>query len=94
MAAKIIGTIRISPNPGDAGMKPHYEISFVPFAGRLNTKIVRVSTHEELVAFLMEMRLPEDEASRWAGRARGEGVVLITGVERTEAILKDNGLLA
>lgn len=94
MAAKVIGTIRIAPNAGDASTKPHYEISFVPFAGRLNTKIVRVNTHEDLVAFLIEMRLPEDEASRWAGRARGEGVVLITGVERTEAILKDNGLLA
>jgi hypothetical protein len=55
---------------------------------------VRVNTHEDLVAFLMEIRLPEDEASRWAGRARGEGSVLISGIERTEAQLKESGLLA
>jgi hypothetical protein len=94
MAAKLMGSIRITPNPGDGATKPHFEVVFVPYAGRLNTKTVRVNTHEELVAFLIDFRLPEDEASRWAGRARGEGVVLISGVERTESQLKDSGLLA
>jgi hypothetical protein len=95
MAAKVIGTIRITPNAGDGGaVKPHFEVVFVPYAGRMNTPTVRVNTHEDLVAFLMEIRIPEDEASRWAGRARGEGSVLISGVERTEAQLKESGLLA
>jgi len=94
MAAKIIGTIRISPNPGDGTTKPHFEVLFVPYAGKLNTKTVRVNTHEDLVAFLQEARFSEDDASRWAGRARGEGVVLISGIERTEAQLKESGLLA
>ena len=93
MAAKVIGTIRITPKAGDETTKPHFEVAFVPFAGRLNTKTVSVNTHEELVAFLMEIRLSEDDASRWAGRARGEGIVLITGIERTEAQLKESGLL-
>jgi hypothetical protein len=91
---KLIGTIRITPNPGDQNTRPHFEVLFVPYAGRLNTQVVRVSSHEELVAFLMEARISEDEASLWAGRARGEGSVLISGVERTEAQLKDCGLLA
>jgi hypothetical protein len=94
MAAKVTGTIRITPKAGDETTKPHFEVMFVPFAGRLNTKAVSVNTHEDLVAFLMEIRLSEDDASRWAGRARGEGVVLITGIERTEAQLKESGLLA
>jgi hypothetical protein len=95
MAAKVLGTIRITPNAGDgASVKPHFEVVFLPYAGRMNTQTVRVNTHEELVSFLMEIRIPEDEASRWAGRARGEGSVLISGVERTEAQLKDSGLLA
>jgi hypothetical protein len=42
----------------------------------------------------MEIKISEDEASRWAGRARGEGSVLISGIERTEAQLRDSGLLA
>jgi hypothetical protein len=66
---------------------------FVPFSGRVNTKPVRVNTHEELVAFLQEARISEDEASRWAGRARGEGTVIISGIERTESQLKDCGLV-
>jgi hypothetical protein len=94
MASKLIGTIRISTNPGDEATKPHYEITFVPFAGRLNTKAVRLTTHEELVEFLQEARISEDDANRWAGRARGEGVVIISGIERTESQLKDCGLLA
>jgi hypothetical protein len=94
MAAKLNGTIRITPKAGDGSTKPHFEVTFVPYAGRLNTKAVCVNTHEDLVAFLMEIRLPEDEASRWAGRARGEGVVIISGIERTESQLKESGLLA
>jgi hypothetical protein len=92
MASKLIGTIRIATNPGDETTKAHYEITFVPFSGRLNTKAVRVKTHDELVAFLQEARMSEDEASRWAGRARGEGTVIISGIERTESQLKDCGL--
>lgn len=91
---KLIGTIRITPNPGDQSTRPHFEVVFVPYAGRLNTQVVRVSNHEELVAFLIQARISEDEASLWAGRARGEGTVLISGIERTEAQLKESGLLA
>jgi hypothetical protein len=42
----------------------------------------------------MELKMSEDDASRWVGKTRGQGVVLIAGVERTEVQLKENGLLA
>ena len=92
--AKLIGTIRITPNPGNETTRPHFEVSFVPYAGHLDTKAVKVSSYEDLVAFLLEIRLSEDEASRWAGKARSEGTVLIAGIERSESQLKESGLLA
>jgi len=91
---KLIGTIRITPNPGSETARPHFEVVFVPYAGRLNTQIVRVTTHEDLVNFLMEIRISEDDATRWAGKARSQGVVLISGIERTETQLRECGLLA
>ena len=92
--AKLMGTIRITPNAGDEKTRPHFEIVFLPYAGRLSTQTVRVATLDELVAFLTDIKISEDEASRWAGKARGEGVVLISGIERTESQLRESGLLA
>ncbi len=89
---KLIGNIRITPNPGTETMGPHFEIVFIPYHGRVNAQTVRVSSHDDLVAFLIEIKFSEDDASRWAGRARGD-VVLIPSVERPEALLKENGLL-
>jgi hypothetical protein len=89
---KLIGNIRITPNPGTETLGPHFEVGFVPYVGKLNAPPVRVSSHDDLVAFLINIKLSEDEASRWAGRARGD-VVLIPSVERTEELLKENGLL-
>jgi hypothetical protein len=74
-------------------MGPHFEVVFVPYAGRINAQTVRITSHEDLVAFLIEIKISEDEASRWAGRARGS-VVLIPSVERSEELLKENGLLS
>ena len=90
---KLIGTIRITPNPGSDTERAYFEVMFVPYHGRLNTKPVKVTTHEELLTFLMEIRISEDEAARWAGIARSQGVVLISGVSRTEAQLRESGLL-
>ena len=67
---------------------------FCSLRGRLNTKPVRVNDLDELEALLMELKMGEDEARRWVGKARTQGVVLIAGVERTELQLKENGLLA
>lgn len=92
--AKLIGTIRIAPNPGSETMQPHFEVVFVPYAGKVNALTARVNSHEDLVTFLMELKIGEDDATRWAGKARSQGVVLISGVERTEAFLKECGLLA
>lgn len=89
---KLTGNIRITPNPGDANRGPHFEVVFVPYHGRINAQTVRLSTHDDLVAFLMEIKFPEDDATRWAGRARSS-VVLIPSVERTEQLLKENGLV-
>ena len=90
---KLIGTIRIQPDPGSETVKPNFAIDFLPYAGRLNTKTVHVTTYDELVQFLIDIRISEDEASRWAGKARAQGVILISGIERTEAQLRDSGLL-
>lgn len=91
---KLIGTIRITPNPGSDTERPHFEVAFLPYHGRLNTQVVKVATHEDLLSFLMDIRISEDEATRWAGKARSQGVVLISGIERTEAQLRESGLLA
>ena len=89
---KLTGTIRITPNPGSGKLGPHFEVVFVPYHGRVKAPTVRVGTHDELVRFLIGIKLSEDEASRWAGRARAD-VVLIPSIERTEAQLRDSGLL-
>ena len=89
---KLTGNIRITPNPGNEDRGPHFEIVFVPYHGRVNAQTVRVNNHDDLVGFLIEIKFSEDEASRWAGRARSS-VVLIPSVERTEELLKENGLL-
>ena len=91
---KLIGTIRIQPDPGSETVRPHFAIDFLPYSGRLNTQTVRANTYEDLVQFLIGIRLSEDEASRWAGKARAQGVVLISSIERTEEQLRDSGLLA
>jgi hypothetical protein len=91
---KLIGTIRITPQVGSETERPHFDVVFLPYHGRLNTQVVKVTTHDELVSFLMDIKLGEDEAARWAGKARSQGVVLISGVERTEAQLRESGLIA
>ena len=92
--AKVTGTIRINANPGSTATVGHFEVVFVPYAGRLNTTPVKVSDLDDLVTLLMNLKISEDEANRWAGKARTQGVVLISGVERTESQLQENGLLA
>jgi hypothetical protein len=89
---KLIGNIRITPNAGTETMGPHFEVVFVPYAGRINAQTVRITSHDDLVSFLTGIKISEDEASRWAGRAKGS-VVLIPSVERSEELLKENGLL-
>lgn len=89
-----MGTIRITPDPGSATSRAHFKVVFVPYHGRFNTPAVEVVTHDELVQFLMSIRLSEDEAARWAGKARSQGTVLISGIERTEAQLRECGLIA
>jgi hypothetical protein len=92
--AKLTGTIQIKTKGPSDSMGACYEVSFLAYHGRLNAQPVRVTTQEDLVQFLMGIRLSEDDASRWAGRARSEGVLLIPGVETTDSVLKDSGLLA
>ena len=87
------GTLRITANPGTKGAGAYFEVVFLPYAGRLNTIPVNVSNHDDLVALLMDLKIDEDEATRWAGKARAQGIVLISGVERTELLLREKGLL-
>jgi hypothetical protein len=91
---KLMGTIRITPSAGSDTSKPHFEVVFGPYHGRFNTPTVKVSTHDDLVQLLMDIKISEDEAARWAGKARSQGVVLISGIERTEAQFRESGLIA
>lgn len=92
--AKLTGTIRITTHAATESAGAHYEVVFVPYHGRVSGNTLRPRSLEELVRVLTEARLGEDEAMRWAGKARSEGVVLIAGVERSEAQLREVGLLA
>ncbi len=92
--AKLMGNLQIKVHPGSEGHRPHFEVTFVPYAGRLNTKPAKVENLDDLVFLLTELKLGEDEASKWAGRARAQGVVLIPSIERTDTLLKEMGLLA
>jgi len=89
---KLIGTVRITPQPGDGTTLPHFDVVFLPYSGKIETPTVEVSTYDELVEFLVSIKISEDEASRWAGRAKGS-VVLIPSVEQTEELLRDRGLV-
>ncbi len=91
--AKLMGNLQIKLNPGKEGERPYFEVVFVPYAGRLNTKPATASNQDDLVALLTELKLNEDEAQKWAGRARSQGVVLIPSFERTDTLLKEMGLL-
>lgn len=92
--AKLTGNLRITANPGSDGGRPYFEVMFVPYAGRLNTKAAKAESYDDLVALLTELKFGEDEATRWAGKARSQGVILIASFERSDTLLRDNGLLA
>ncbi len=92
--AKLIGNLRITAKPAAEGVKPHFEVLFMPYAGRLNTKPAQATTYDELVGFLQDLKFGEDEATRWAGKARSQGVIIIDSVERQDSLLREKGLLA
>lgn len=90
---KLSGTLKITVHPAVEGARAHYGVVFVPYVGRMNTPLVKVQTHEELGNFLVDLRLAEDDAMRWAGKARIEGIVLISPFEASDTQLKEAGLL-
>lgn len=92
--AKLIGNIRVTGVGEAEGATPHFEVVFIPYSGKLDAKTVSLDSYDDLVAFLIEIRLSEDDATRWAGRVRSGGVILIPNIERTDALLRENGLLA
>jgi hypothetical protein len=92
--AKLTGNLRITANPGSEGVRPYFEIVFIPYAGRLNTKPAKAASYDDLVTLLSDLKFSEDEATRWAGKARSQGVVLISSFERADSLLRDYGLLA
>ncbi len=91
---KLTGNLRVKTIPGNAGARPCYEVVFVPYAGRLATRPAIANNHDELVSLLMDLKFSEDDAMRWAGKVRSEGLVLIASVERTDSLLRERGLLA
>lgn len=91
--AKLVGNLRITAVPGSEGTRPHFEVVFVPYAGRLSTKPAKAANYDELLSFLMDLKFSEDESARWASKARAQGLILIDSVERTDALLREKGLL-
>jgi hypothetical protein len=91
---KVIGNLRITAKPAAEGIKAHFELMFIPYAGRLATLPAKANTYDDLVAFLQELKFGEDEATSWAGKARSQGIILIASFERQDALLKEKGLLA
>lgn len=89
---KLNGNIRITPIPGNETMGPHFEVVFIPYSGRINQRTVRVKSHDDLVAFLIAIKFSEDDAGRYAGRAKSQ-LILVPNIERTEELLKENGLM-
>ena len=91
---KVIGNLRITAKPAAEGIKAHFELMFIPYAGRLATLPAKANTYDDLVAFLQDLKVGEDEATSWAGKARSQGIILIASFERQDALLKEKGLLA
>jgi len=92
--AKLIGNLRITAIPASEGVKAHFEVVFLPYAGRHNTRPAKAHTYDELVALLSDLRFSEDDSTRWAGKARSQGVVIIDSFERADTLLREKGLLA
>ena len=90
---KLTGTLKITVDPEVNSGRAYFAVVFMPYVGRLDTRVVKTSTAEELANFLIDIRILEDDATRWAGKARAEGVVLISPFERTDVQLKEYGLL-
>lgn len=91
---KLIGNLRITAIPAKEGARAHFELVFLPYAGRLNTRPATANTYDDLVSLLQELKFSEDQATQWAGKARSQGIILIDSFERTDAVLRENGLLA
>jgi hypothetical protein len=92
--AKLIGNLRITAKPAAEGVKAHFEVVFLPYAGRLNTRPAMAHTYDDLVSLLQDLKFGEDEATRWAGKARSQGVIIIDSFERADTLLREKGLLA
>jgi hypothetical protein len=92
--AKVIGNLRITAKPAAEGVKAHFEVVFLPYAGRLNTRPAKANTYDELVSLLQDLKFGEDDATRFAGKARAQGVIIIDSFERVDSLLKEKGLLA
>lgn len=90
---KLMGNLKITAKPAGEGVKAHFEVVFVPYSGRLNTRPAAANTYDELVSLLMDLKFSEDDATRWAGKARSQGIILIDSFERPDSLLRERGLL-
>lgn len=90
---KLNGNLRIARSVEAEKSRPHFEVSFVPYLGRVKTQLVKLHSQDDVVEFLMKVKISEDESARWAGKAQSEGIVLIPNVQLTEDQLRENGLI-
>jgi hypothetical protein len=92
--AKLVGNLRITAVPASEGVRAHFEVMFLPYAGRLNTRPAKANTYDELVSLLSDLKFSEDDSTRWAGKVRAQGLVLIDSFERADSLLREKGLIA
>lgn len=90
---KLKGNVRIVYTAPTEKTKPVFEIRFVPYAGRLNAPARQIQDEPDLVDLLLLLGLTDDDASRWVGKVKVEGLVLIPEVQSTEQKLKEGGLV-
>ncbi|HEY3625778.1 MAG TPA: hypothetical protein VGL00_05830 [Terracidiphilus sp.] len=91
---KLIGNLLITAKPASEGTKAHFEVTFKPYAGRTNSRPAQAASYDDLVTLLQDLKFNEDEATRWAGKARSQGVIIIDSFERPDSLLREKGLLA
>jgi hypothetical protein len=90
---KLKGTIRITSSQESEWAIRYYDVSFIPYHGRLKTQVMRFANAEELVEFLVRIKVGEDDSVRWAGKVKQEGLVLIPDIQLAEDELKGAGLI-
>jgi hypothetical protein len=90
---KLKGNVRIAYTAPSEKAKPVFEVHFAPYVSRLKTQPIQFRDEADLVDFLFRIKVSDDDVSRWVGKVKVEGLVLIPEIQLTEQQLRENGLV-